>query len=75
MIQTVKPLMLHVGQNVYVNANEIETIQSRKITDANGTRNYYPAILRSGERVELSEADFNLLTDSSAKPSKLDMQG
>ena len=75
MIQTAKPLMLHVGQNVYVNANEIASIQSRKIADANGVRSYYPATLRSGEMVELSEADFNLLTDSSAKPSKLDMQG
>ena len=75
MIQTTKPLMLHVGQNVYVNANEIATLQSRTVSDSNGVHRYYPATLRSGEQVELSEADFNLLTDSSAQPSKLDMQG
>ena len=75
MIQTMKPLMLHVGQNVYVNTNEIATIQSRKVSDANGVRSYYPATLKSGDQVELSEADFNLLTDSSAQSSKLDING
>ena len=70
-----KPLMLHVGANVYVNANEIATIQSRKVTDANGVRRHYPATLKSGEMVDLSEADFNLLADSSAQSSKLDING
>jgi hypothetical protein len=75
MMQTVKPLMLNVGNNVYVNANEISTLQSRKVSDANGIHSYFRATLKSGEQVELTEAQFNLLTDSSAQSSKLDIKG
>lgn len=75
MIQTMKPLMLETTNGRFINAN---IVQDARVDQEAG----YPTEYKVGfinadgckQYVDITKESYNLLTDSSAKPSKLDMQ-
>lgn len=73
MIQTVKPLMLETVDGNFFNANHV--LRTWKNVNIDGSELVTFSTPDGCFDASLTKESYDLLTDSSAKPSKLDMQG